>query len=72
MLEEANFKQVSQQYVLQLGLFFLADIQEKLSVHTTPNDRAAISQDLRDFETGFERRHQLLTINHILCKFFSK
>ena len=68
MLDDVNLKQIAQQYVLQMGLFFLADIQEKINKIECSADEAEIQQELNDFKDGFDRRHQLLTINHILCK----
>ena len=70
MLENVNLAQITQQYILQMGFFYLADIQEQMNAATCLQDENAIYQSLADFKSGFDRRHQLMTLNHILRKFF--
>ena len=68
MLEGVDFKNICQQYVLQLGVLFLAEIQQQMkSAHTIRDDNSII-EHLADFREGFDQRLQLITINHILCK----
>ena len=68
MLEGVNFENICQQYVLQLGVLFLAEIKSQIDGANNRMDDNAIIESLADFREGFDHRLQLIVINHILCE----
>ena len=68
MLEGVNFKNICQQYVIQIGVLFLTEIQMKIRNSGCRADDNAILDALADFREGFDQRLKLIVINHVLCK----
>ena len=68
MLEGVNFKNICQQYVLQIGVLFLTEIQMKIEASGSRADDNAILESLADFREGFDQRLKLIVINHLLRK----
>ena len=66
MLDEVDLKTIVQQYIVQMAAFFLANIQEKMSNARSHSDDMDIMGTMADFRSGFDRRLQLITTNHVL------
>ena len=49
-----------------MAAFFLANIKEKMKNATSQVDEIDMLGSMADFRTGFDRRLQLITINHVL------
>ena len=70
MLEGVDFKNICQQYVVQLGVLFLAEIYTHIRNSNNRMDDNNIIELLADFREGFDQRLQLIVINHILCEYY--
>ena len=70
MLEGVDFESICKQYVLQIGLLFLTEIQMKIQSSGSRADDNAILDELADFREGFDQRLKLIVINHMLRKYY--
>ena len=59
-------KRICQQHILQMGLYFITNIETRCRLAQDDEDDSNIMDTLQDFRSGFDRRVQLLTLNHVL------
>ena len=66
MLQNMDLKKICEQYVVQISMFFLANLEIKLKEASNQEDEMDLIGLLADFRSGFDQRLFLITINHVL------
>ena len=69
MIEQADFKMICKQMMLQATLTFLAKLVQAINVNNDLYSGAKVERLIEDFSSGFDRRLSLMVTNHLLCKF---
>ena len=69
MLEKADLSIICGQYIIQMSMFFLANVEERIRTASSEEDDTDIMAIMSDFRAGFDQRMQLLVINHVLLNF---